>query len=57
MIEAEDVVEPQPAPPPRRSVVRYHHPGAVVLDTDDEDPMFAELEEPGALPYRRAVGE
>ena len=46
------------APPPaRRPVARYVHPGTVVVDTDDEDPMFAELEEPGALPYRRAVGE
>lgn len=31
--------------------------GAVVVDVDDEDPAFVELEEPGSLPYRRAVGE
>lgn len=43
--------------PARRPLARHVHPGAVVVDTDDEDPMFAELDEPGALPYRRAVGE
>lgn len=32
-------------------------PGTVVVDLDDEDPLFDELDEPGALPYRRAVGE
>ncbi|GAB3445730.1 divisome protein SepX/GlpR [Actinophytocola sediminis] len=31
--------------------------GAVMVEVDDEDPMFDELEEPGSLPYRRAVGE
>jgi hypothetical protein len=40
------------APPPRVS-----HPGATLVDIDDEDPAFDELEEPGNLPYRRAVGE
>lgn len=39
----------QPAP-------ATHH-GAVVVDLDDEDPMFDELDEPDVLPYRRAVGE
>jgi hypothetical protein len=55
----EDVVEPAPEPvlPQRRPLTRHVHPGTVVVDTDDEDPVFAELEEPGALPYRRAVGE
>jgi hypothetical protein len=53
----EQVVEPQPQLAPRRPVTRHVHPGTVVVDTDDEDPMFAELDEPGALPYRRAVGE
>ncbi|HEX4722200.1 MAG TPA: gephyrin-like molybdotransferase receptor GlpR [Pseudonocardiaceae bacterium] len=43
--------------PVRRPVARYVHPGTVVVETDDEDPMFAELEEPGAQRYRRAVGE
>ena len=32
-------------------------PGTVVVEADDEDPMFDELDEPGVLPYRRAVGE
>ena len=31
--------------------------GAVLVDVDDEDPAFEELDEPGSLPYRRAVGE
>lgn len=30
---------------------------AVVVDIDDEDPAFHELDDPGMLPYRRAVGE
>ncbi|MBK1785500.1 divisome protein SepX/GlpR [Prauserella cavernicola] len=30
---------------------------AVVVDLEDEDPAFHELDEPGELPYRRAVGE
>ncbi|MGM1059793.1 divisome protein SepX/GlpR [Saccharothrix sp. Mg75] len=36
-----------------------HHvrPGTVVVDADDEDPVFVELDGPDALPYRRAVGE
>jgi hypothetical protein len=40
------------SPPPRVS-----HPGATLIDVDDEDPAFDELEQPGNLPYRRAVGE
>jgi hypothetical protein len=39
----------QPAP-------TSHH-GAIVVDMDDEDPAFDELDEPDVLPYRRAVGE
>ncbi|QFZ16624.1 divisome protein SepX/GlpR [Saccharothrix syringae] len=43
------------APQPRfRHEVR---PGTVVVDADDEDPVFDELDGPEALPYRRAVGE
>jgi hypothetical protein len=30
---------------------------AVVVDLDDEDPAFHELDEPGHLPFRRASGE
>jgi hypothetical protein len=40
------------APPPRSS-----YPNAVVVDVDDEDPIFDELERPDKLPYRRAAGE
>jgi hypothetical protein len=47
----------EPVLPQRRPLTRHVHPGTVVVDTDDEDPAFAELDEPGALPYRRAVGE
>jgi hypothetical protein len=54
--EDEDVT-PEPTLVPRRPLTRHVHPGTVVVDTDDEDPVFAELDEPGALPYRRAVGE
>jgi hypothetical protein len=39
-------------PPPRIT-----HPHAVVVDLDDEDPAFDELEDPDSLRYRRAVGE
>ncbi|HVV13820.1 gephyrin-like molybdotransferase receptor GlpR [Amycolatopsis sp.] len=30
---------------------------AVVVDLEDEDPAFHELDDPGQLPFRRAVGE
>ena len=39
---------------------RFHHqprPGTIVVDPDDEDPLFVELDGPDALPYRRASGE
>ncbi|GAB1515364.1 divisome protein SepX/GlpR [Actinophytocola sp. KF-1] len=35
----------------------HHHGNAVVVDLDDEDPAFEDLDDPGNLPYRRAVGE
>ncbi|ONI86243.1 hypothetical protein ALI22I_26510 [Saccharothrix sp. ALI-22-I] len=43
------------APQPRFQ----HHirPGTVVVEADDEDPVFVELDGPEALPYRRAAGE
>jgi hypothetical protein len=59
----EEEYEPEEATGPRERVsdgpftppvVRA---GAVVVDVDDEDPAFEELDEPGSLPYRRAVGE
>src|SRR5438552_3704111 len=46
-----EVVERRPSPTAR---VRR---SAVVVDLDDEDPAFEELDEPGTGPYRRAVGE
>jgi hypothetical protein len=55
--ELDDEPEAVAEPPRRRPLAHQVHPGTVVVDTDDEDPMFAELDEPGALPYRRAVGE
>lgn len=36
---------------------RTVHPGATVVDIDDEDPWFDDLGDPDVLPYRRAVGE
>ncbi len=39
---------------PSQAISRH---GAVVVDVDDEDPAFDELDEPSNLPYRRAVGE
>ncbi|MBB4688178.1 divisome protein SepX/GlpR [Amycolatopsis jiangsuensis] len=52
------------ASPPRNIVERKPSPmsrirrQAVVVDLDDEDPAFEELDEPGmGGPYRRAVGE
>lgn len=35
----------------------HHHGSAVLVDIDDEDPAFEDLDDPGNLPYRRAVGE
>jgi len=46
-----EVVERRPSPTAR---IRR---SAVVVDLDDEDPAFEELDEPGTGPYRRAVGE
>ncbi|MET0236811.1 MAG: gephyrin-like molybdotransferase receptor GlpR [Kibdelosporangium sp.] len=40
------------SPPPRIT-----HPHAVVVDLDDEDPAFDELDDPDSLRYRRAAGE
>jgi len=55
--EATETARQDSRPPARRPLTRHVHPGTVIVDTDDEDPVFAELDEPGALPYRRAVGE
>ncbi|HEY7593918.1 MAG TPA: gephyrin-like molybdotransferase receptor GlpR [Actinophytocola sp.] len=59
----EDEYEPEDAAGPRERVSEgpFTPPviraGAVLVDVDDEDPAFEELDEPGSLPYRRAVGE
>jgi hypothetical protein len=51
------------APPaPRATLTRpvarpRPRPGTVVVETDDDDPIFDDLEQPDILPYRRAVGE
>ncbi|WP_031467381.1 divisome protein SepX/GlpR [Sciscionella sediminilitoris] len=59
---AQHVEEEQPEQEPAPEV-RHHtptltvHPGATVVDHDDEDPAFAELDDPEVLPYRRAAGQ
>ncbi|TCO58376.1 gephyrin-like molybdotransferase receptor GlpR [Actinocrispum wychmicini] len=50
--ERHEPVAKAATPPPRVT-----HPHAVVVDIDDEDPAFDELEDPHNLRYRRAVGE
>ncbi len=62
--EADDVAAVEVVEPARREIVeRRPSPtsrirrNAVVVDLDDEDPAFEELDEPGTGPYRRAVGE
>jgi len=56
--EAEPAPMPHREPAPRASAPpRINRPGAVVVEVDDEDPAFDELDEPGSLPYRRAAGE
>ncbi|MBB5852958.1 gephyrin-like molybdotransferase receptor GlpR [Amycolatopsis umgeniensis] len=49
--ERPEVVERKPSPMSR---LRRQ---AVVVDLDDEDPAFHELDEPGTRPFRRAAGE
>lgn len=51
-----EVVEDRPALPP---LPRYEHhvrPGTIPVDSDDEDPVFVELEGLESLRYRGAVG-
>lgn len=47
----------QPGLPPQPRFQHQPRPGTVVVDLDDEDPLFVELDGPEALPYRRASGE
>ena len=62
----EDYDDPEDVEEPRRELVgieRRPSPAsrlranAVVIDLDDDDPEFHELDDPGQLPFRRAVGE
>lgn len=60
----EETYHDEQDPPDRRERVLdgpqtpvAHPDGAVILDVDDEDPAFEDLDNPGNLPYRRAVGE
>ncbi|NKQ58439.1 hypothetical protein HFP15_36870 [Amycolatopsis sp. K13G38] len=58
-------VEAEPEMPRRELVGIERRPSpasrmrgrAVVVDLEDEDPEFHELDDPGQLPFRRAVGE
>lgn len=52
----EDQREAQPAHHQRRPPTPAH-PGALVIDLDDEDPGLCELDIDHAAPYRRAAGE
>jgi hypothetical protein len=45
------------APEPQPRFQHHVRPGHVVVDLDDEDPVFVELDGPETLPRRRAVGE
>lgn len=60
----EEVYQEEDEPEPRRERVLdgpaapvTHRGNAVLVDVDDEDPAFEELDDPGNLPYRRAAGE
>lgn len=60
----EEIYEEEPArrervlDGPSAPTARYGSYGsAVLVDVDDEDPAFDDLDDPGNLPYRRAVGE
>ncbi|MGB3439990.1 MAG: gephyrin-like molybdotransferase receptor GlpR [Actinophytocola sp.] len=60
----EEIYHEEEEPPVQRervldgpAVPVTHHAGAVLVDIDDEDPAFEDLDEAANLPYRRAVGE
>ncbi|AHH94125.1 flagellar basal body-associated protein FliL [Kutzneria viridogrisea] len=58
--EPEQLVEEAPRQsPPSRPVFRPRQaaPGTVVVDIDDEDPAFEDLDVPARRQFRRAVGE
>jgi hypothetical protein len=55
-VEVVEAVDEQPALPP---LPRYEHrvlPGTIPVDSDDEDPVFVELDGVESLRYRGAVG-
>jgi len=55
-----DVVEPPreiPVPERKPSPASRLRGRAVVVDVEDEDPAFHDLDDPDQLPFRRAVGE
>ncbi|WP_342749746.1 gephyrin-like molybdotransferase receptor GlpR [Umezawaea tangerina] len=57
---APEPVEPQDEHPtlaPRPRLQHRTRPGTVVVEADDEDPVFVELEGPAYQRYRRAAGE
>lgn len=47
----------EPSTPDEPGTVTDHYPGTAVVDLDDGDPEFDELDGLDSLPYRRAVGE
>ncbi|MEU7524819.1 gephyrin-like molybdotransferase receptor GlpR [Saccharothrix sp. NPDC042600] len=55
--EREEQVEEEHGLAPQPRFEHHVRPGTVVVDADDEDPVFVELDGPETLPYRRAVGE
>ena len=53
-----EVDEPQESGLAPRPVFRHRtRPGTIVVEADDEDPVFVELDGPQYMPYRRAAGE
>lgn len=51
-----EVVEDKPALPPLPRYEYHVRPGTIPVDSDDEDPVFVELEGLESLRYRGAVG-
>ncbi|MFS8104168.1 hypothetical protein LFM09_44350 [Lentzea alba] len=51
-----EVVDEKPALPPLPRYEHYVRPGTIPVDSDDEDPVFVELDGLESLRYRGAVG-
>ena len=51
-----EVVDDRPALPPLPRFEHHVRPGTIPVDSDDEDPVFVELEGLESLRYRGAVG-